>query len=554
MFDKVLIANRGEIAVRIALTCRDLAVTSVAVFSDVDARARHVTVADAAVPLRGTSPAETYLNREAIIEAALATGAQAIHPGYGFMSEKAGFAEAVIAAGLVWIGPPPEAMRLVADKIAARRAAEGAGVPVVPGMIHPLQDSSEVEAFGAEHGYPVAIKAAGGGGGRGLKVARSAAGAPAAFTAARRESETYFGQSAVYVERWLEGPKHMEVQVLAPGPGEAWSLGVRDCSLQRRYQKLVEEAPPPLFAERSAAMGEAAVALSKACGYVGAGTVEFLVDASGRFYFLEVNARLQVEHAVTEAVTGLDLVACQLRIASGERLGFSSDGIEERGHAIECRINAEDPASGFRPAPGRITRYVEPSGPGIRFDSGYGAGDEVPGVYDSLVAKLIAWGADREEARLRMLSALAEVEIEGIQTTVPAHLLLLQTSEFVTGSHTTATVESRFSDDGETQRQETERALAVGGRSARLWHPSMIGSAVASVPTELRDEAVAPMQGTVRILVSEGEEVEAGQAVAVIEAMKMETTVPARRAGTVSSIEVTGGEMVEAGRTLVVLE
>ena len=420
MFSKVLIANRGEIAIRIMRSLEELGVATVAVYSEPDRDAPHARRADEAY-LLGPGPApESYLVVEKIIDAARRAGAEAIHPGYGFLAEDAAFAEAIIDAGLAWVGPPPPAMRLVADKVSARRTAESAGVPVVPGALEPLQDPGGIIAFAAEHGYPVAVKAAGGGGGRGLKVAGSPEQVAAGFEAATREAHAYFGSDAVYVERWLEDPKHMEVQVLAPSSGDPMSLGVRDCSLQRRYQKLVEESPPPRFAERAEDMGAAAVAMCKACGYTGAGTVEFLVDDGGAFYFLEVNARLQVEHTVTEAVTGLDLVACQLRVAAGDPLGFSQGDIVARGHAIECRINAEDPARGFLPDPGVITRLVVPAGPGIRFDSGYVAGDEVPGAYDSLIAKVITWGSDRDGARAAMVRALGELVVEGVATTAPA--------------------------------------------------------------------------------------------------------------------------------------
>ncbi len=573
MFDKILIANRAEIAVRIARTCRDLGVATVAVFSDVDAGALHVELSDEAVALGGVAPGDTYLNRQAVIEAALATGAQAIHPGYGFLAEDAAFAEAIIDAGLAWVGPPPPAMRLMADKVSARRTAESAGVPVVPGALDPLEDPGGVIAFAAEHGYPVAVKAAGGGGGRGLKVAGSPDQVAAGFEAATREAHAYFGSDAVYVERWLEDPKHMEVQVLAPSSGDPMSLGVRDCSLQRRYQKLVEESPPPRFAERAEDMGDAALAMCKACGYTGAGTVEFLVDDGGAFYFLEVNARLQVEHTVTEAVTGLDLVACQLRVAAGDPLGFSQGDIVARGHAIECRINAEDPARGFLPDPGVITRLVVPAGPGIRFDSGYVAGDEVPGAYDSLIAKVITWGSDRDGARAAMVRALGELVVEGVATTAPALQMLLGGTAFRSGAHTTTTVDSTLSDLAVTEPQGGSGGTA-GGRPIRLWHPAMAGAAGAaagaaaegSMPMEGPGSsqplapagplvAAAPLQGTVlKVLVAVGEAVEPGQALVVIEAMKMETAVASRSAGVVAAVEVIPGQAVAAGQTLVVLE
>ena len=557
MFSKVLIANRGEIAVRVARTCRELGVASVAVHSDVDARSRHVATMDEAVHLPGVAPTETYLNVPAILEAARSTGAEAIHPGYGFLSENADFAEAVIGAGLAWVGPPPEATRAVGDKIRARRLAIEAGVPVVPGTTDPLRDPEQVIMFGVENGYPVAIKAAGGGGGRGLKVARSPREVDDAFDSARREAETYFGSSDVYVERYLTNPKHLEVQILAPSPDHALWLGVRDCSLQRRHQKLIEETPPPRFAERASEMGASAVALAKACGYVNAGTVEMLVDETGEFYFLEVNARLQVEHTVTEEVTDLDLVACQLKIASGDPLGFSQEDIDARGHSIECRINAEDPSRGFVPTPGVLTRYVEPNGPGIRVDSGYATGDEIPGAYDSLLAKVITYGSDREQARARMLRALNEMEVEGVETTIPAHLVLLQEEAFVQGTHTTKTVEEGGVLDSLVAAPEAageEDLLLVGGRGVRLWHPGMSASAPAAVHGATGGDLVAPMQGTVlKVLVEEGQEVAAGEPLVVLEAMKMESVIAATQAGTVSEVRVAQGETAAAGEILVVV-
>ena len=560
MFSKILIANRGEIAVRISRTCRELGVAAVAVHSDVDAEARHVRVADEAVSLPGVAPTDTYLNFEAVLDAARSTGAEAIHPGYGFLSENADFAEAVRDAGLVWIGPPPEAIRAVGDKVSARNIARAAGVPLVPGTMEPIDDPKVAREFGDSHGYPVAIKASGGGGGRGLRVARSAGEVEEAFLAARRESEAYFSSSDVYVERYLEAPKHLEVQILAPGPDDALWLGVRDCSLQRRHQKLVEETPPPLFAEAMPEMGAAAVALSKACGYVNAGTVEMLVDSDGSFYFLEVNSRLQVEHTVTEEVLGLDLVACQLRIASGDGIDFDQSYVTSRmrGHSIECRINAEDPAAGFLPSPGKITSYTEPNGLGVRVDSGYAAGDTVPEAYDSLIAKLITWGKDRDEARVRMLRALNEMVIGGIATSIPAHLTLLEEESFVKGDHTTRTIEGGGVLDAlvrtEPQAEQTN-VLMVGGRAVHLWHEGMAASASAAVGAGAAGDLIAPMQGTIlKVLVAAGDEVEAGDGVAVLEAMKMETTIAASRAGKVSEILVGPGDSVGAGQVVAVLE
>ena len=561
MFSKVLIANRGEIAVRIARTCRELGVGSVAVHSDVDATARHVRVADEAVHLPGVAPNETYLKVDAVLEAAKATGAEAIHPGYGFLSENADFADAVAAAGLVWVGPPGDAIRAVGDKVSARRIAQSANVPMVPGTLDPIEDPELIVEFGASHGYPLAIKASGGGGGRGLRVARSEEEVVEAFEAARRESEAYFSSTDVYVERYLAAPKHLEVQLLAPSPTEALWLGVRDCSLQRRHQKLVEETPPPLFAEKMADMGAAAVALSKACGYVNAGTVEMLVDSDGSFYFLEVNSRLQVEHTVTEEVLGLDLVACQLRIASGDPLGLDQADITARlrGHSIECRINAEDPTRGFLPAPGKLTDYSEPNGLGVRIDSGYEKGDTIPEAYDSLIAKLITWGSDREEARHRMLRALEEMVVEGVATSIPAHQVLLQEESFVKGTHTTRTIEGDGVLDAliaaEPAAEAESNVLLVQGRAVHLWHPSMAASASAAVSAGAGGELVAPMQGTIlKVLVTAGDTVAAGDPVVVLEAMKMETTIAAPQAGTVAEMPVGQGESVGAGQVVAVIE
>jgi acetyl-CoA/propionyl-CoA carboxylase biotin carboxyl carrier protein len=560
MFGRILVANRGEIAVRIARTCRERGVEVVAVHSDVDAKSRHVAIAHESVHLPGIASSDTYLNVEAILQAAKATGVEAVHPGYGFLAESADFAEAVGTQGLAWIGPPPEAARAVGDKIRARRLAESAGVPIVPGTKDSARSVEDARVFAADHGYPIAIKAAGGGGGRGLKVARTEDELEPAFESARRESQAYFASTDVYIERYLENPKHLEVQILAPNPDEAMWLGVRDCSLQRRHQKLVEETPPPRFAERAADMGQAATALSKACGYVNAGTVEMLVDEDGSFYFLEVNARLQVEHTITEEILGLDLVACQLQIASGDPLGFSQADIDAHmhGHAIECRINAEDPAKGFVPSPGGIARYVEPNGLGVRVDSGYMAGDVIPDAYDSLIAKLITWGNDREEARVRMLRALDEFVIEGVATTIPAHRLLLQEEVFILGTHTTRTLEeSAFLESLALQEETDEDVLLVGGRPVRLWHPAMSRSAAASVQgsVSVAGDVVAPMQGTIlKVLVDPGASVAAGEGVLVLETMKMETTITAPRAGFISSLQVGPGDSVAVGQTLALIE
>ena len=557
MFDKILIANRGEIAVRIARTCKELGVAVVAVYSDVDKDAKHVQAADEAVHLPGTASTDTYLKVPSILAAAKDTGAQAIHPGYGFLAENADFADEVTAAGLVWIGPPGSATRAVGDKIAARRIATTAGVPIVPGLTDPVEDVAILEEFASKHGYPVAIKAAGGGGGRGLKVAHAADELRDAFDSARREAEAYFGSRDVYIERYLEAPKHLEVQLLAPSPTEAMWLGVRDCSLQRRHQKLVEETPPPMWADRVAEMGEAAVKLSTACGYVNAGTVEMLVDTNGEFYFLEVNARLQVEHTVSEEIYGVDLVAAQLRIASGDPVGFTQADLTPSGHSIECRINAEDPARGFIPTPGPLTTYKEPTGPGVRVDSGYREGDEIPGAYDSLIAKLIVTAEDRTTAIERTREALRSFEIAGVSTTIPAHLRLLEDPSFVRGDHTTRTVEDGPALDNLADELTPQDVLMVEGKPVRLWNPAMAPWAAAAVHggAASAGELTAPMQGTIlKVLVEQGQAVSAGEGVVVLEAMKMETTISASTDGVVEELRVKPGETAAAGQVLAVVK
>src|SRR3954467_9688288 len=443
MFDKVLVANRGEIAIRVARALRELGLASVAVYSEADRGALHVDYADEAYLIGPAAPAESYLKIETLIETALRSNAGAVHPGYGFLAENAPFARAVEEAGLVWIGPPPAAIELMGSKTAARTAMQEAGVPIIPGTTDPVGSVEELLSLGEEIGYPLLIKAAAGGGGKGMEVVDAPGDAEQAFERARRQGQSYFANPDVYVEKLIVDPRHVEVQVLADSHGNVIHLGERDCTMQRRHQKLVEETPSPAVdAELRARIGAIGVDAARACGYRSAGTIEGLLTRAGEYFFMEMNTRIQVEHTVTEEVTGLDLVREQVRIALGERLSITQEQVELRGHAIECRINAEDVAAGFLPAPALVTAYVEPSGPGVRVDSGVGAGNEVSGAYDPMIAKLIVHGVDREHARMRMLRALDEFVIEGPTTLIGFHKALLSHDCFTRGETCHGLVES----------------------------------------------------------------------------------------------------------------
>ncbi len=582
VFAKVLIANRGEIAVRVIRACREMGVATVAVYSDLDRDALHTRLADEAYALGGQAATESYLNAEAILSVIDRSGADAVHPGYGFFSENADFARAVTGRGVTFIGPPPEAIEVMGDKISARLAAEQVGVHGVPGTTDFITHPDQVRAFGAEHGYPVAIKAAYGGGGRGMKGVADETTIEDAIESAKREAMSYFARDEIYMERYLTAPRHVEIQVLADAYGNAVYLGERDCSAQRRHQKLIEEAPAPdLPDEVRTAMGEAAVAVALGCGYTNAGTVEFLYE-DGAFHYLEMNTRLQVEHPVTELVTGLDLVEQQLLIASGEPLDFTQDEVTISGHAIEVRINAEDPAGGaFLPSPGRINSLRVPDGFGIRFDGGYEAGDEISQYYDNLVGKLVVWGRNRDVAIRRTLRALADFEIRGVATTIPADIAILEHPDFAAANHSTKWVEETLdlsevstavqpSNTGDNEVPTTRRDISVevdGRRFAvSMWIPEAAPSAGPSARTRAKRSGVStggsgsgrvavPMQGTiVKVLVAVGDNVDTGDTVCVLEAMKMENNVAANRAGTVSEVLVEPGDSVGAGDVVVVVE
>jgi acetyl-CoA/propionyl-CoA carboxylase, biotin carboxylase, biotin carboxyl carrier protein len=580
-FSKVLVANRGEIAVRIFRTLRELGIGTVAVYSEVDRGSLHVGAADEAY-LVGPGPAsESYLHQERILHVAARAGAEAVHPGYGFLAENAGFARAVGRAGLVWIGPPADAIETMGSKTAAREQMQAAGVPVVPGTTSPVESSEEVVRLGEELGWPLAIKAAAGGGGKGLKVVAGPDEAERALESARREGEAYFSDPTVYVERYLEDPRHVEVQVLADAHGNVIHLGERDCTIQRRHQKLVEETPSPAVGdELRERIGAIAVDAARAVRYRSAGTIEGLLSREGEYFFLEMNTRIQVEHTVTELATGLDLVREQVLIAAGEPLWLRQEDVRLTGHAIECRINAEDPSNGFLPSPGRITTYREPAGPGVRVDSGVASGSEVPQLYDPLVAKLIVHGVDREHARRRMLRALSEFEIGGITTLLGFHRALLEHPCFVSGETCHGVVESEeLAQEAEQLSHETttvpeasdgrlrERVTAVELDGRRFEVKALVPEppyaelvrrrrqrSATGAHGAARDAVVTPMQGTVlSVNVQEGDEVSAGDVICVVEAMKMENEITSHRDGAVTELSVAQGQSVTAGQVICVV-
>jgi acetyl-CoA/propionyl-CoA carboxylase, biotin carboxylase, biotin carboxyl carrier protein len=573
---KVLIANRGEIAVRVVRACRDAGLASVAVYAEPDLDALHVTMADEAYSLAGVTGPETYLDIDKLIKVGLTSGADAVHPGYGFLAENAAFARAVAAAGLTWIGPPPDAIEALGDKVRARHIAREAGAPLTPGTPEPVRDAGEVIAFGREYGFPVAIKAAFGGGGRGLKVARREEDVAELYESAVREATAAFGRGECFAERYLDRPRHVETQCLADAHGHVVVVSTRDCSLQRRHQKLVEEAPAPfLAAAQIETLYGASKAILRRAGYVGAGTCEFLVGQDGTISFLEVNTRLQVEHPVSEEITGLDLVREMFRIAEGEPLGY--DDPPARGHSIEFRINAEDPGRNFLPAPGTITAWNPPSGPGVRVDSGYASGQTVPQVFDSLIAKLIVTGASRTQALQRAARALAEFEVGGMPTVLPFHRAVVADPAFAGEPLRVHTrwIETEFAAPMPDQQAAQAAAAAdresitveVGGKRLEVVVPGSLGlprrpaAATASAersrglsrahraaPGGGGDTVVSPMQGTIiKIAVADGERVSAGDVIVVLEAMKMEQPLTAHKDGTVTGLAVSVGQTVAAG-------
>ncbi|HSF85168.1 MAG TPA: acetyl-CoA carboxylase biotin carboxylase subunit [Acidimicrobiia bacterium] len=578
----VLIANRGEIAVRVIRAVRELGMHSIAVYSELDRDAMHVHLADEAWNIGPAPATDSYLNIARIMGVAREANADLVHPGYGFLAENGPFAQAVMDAGLVWVGPSPDAIVTMGDKIASRRAAEAAGVSGVPGTLDPITDPAAVAAFAEEHGYPVAIKAAHGGGGKGLKVVRAAGEVVGAFESAQREADAYFRNPEVYVERYLDRPRHIEAQIIADTHGTTLFLGERDCSIQRRHQKLIEETPAVgLSDDLRSQLGAAAVAVAEAADYVNAGTVEFLLE-DDHFYFLEMNTRIQVEHTVTEMVTGIDLVKEQIRVALGEPLSFDSAPIN--GHAIEFRINAEDPSTGFLPNPGTVVDYHEPGGLGVRVDSGVRAGSAISQYYDNMVAKLVVWGRDRDEALARGKRALEAFTVTGVATTIPAHLRIIQRPEFLAGTHYTKLVEDEldFSDltpgtaptlPEDEEMEERNITVEVGGRryEVRFWAPVMAPTSAGGQrlaprrrPPKLERTAgagesagvvTAPMQGTiVKVHHQAGTAVSAGDPLCVLEAMKMENEITAPVDGEIVDLRIQAGDTVSAGAVMLVIK
>ncbi len=591
VLQKILIANRGEIAVRVIRAARELGIKTVAVYSELDREALHVRLADEAYALGGQTAAESYLNTAAILDAIKRSGADGVHPGYGFFSENADFARAIEAEGVAFIGPPPAAIEEMGDKVSSRKAALRGGAPIVPGTTEFVTSAEEIAAFGKEFGYPVAIKAAFGGGGRGMKVVHSADDVKSAMESAQREARNFFGRDEIYVEKYLTWPRHVEVQLVGDKHGNCVWVSTRDCSAQRRHQKLIEEAPAPgLPPGVEDAMGEAAIKAAKAVGYFNAGTVEFIYQ-DGEFFFLEMNTRLQVEHPVTEVITGIDLVEWQIRVASGEALPMTQAEVaaQRRGHGIEIRINAENPAGGkFLPSPGKITALRAPDGFGVRFDAGYEAGDEVSQYYDNLVGKLIVWGKDRPTAISRTIRALNEMTVEGVATTIPADLAILEHPDFAAVTHSTKWVEERLDLSGIAPAKKPEAAgddaaalverrttVEVNGKrfDVKMWVPdtpmvaAVAGAAAGGAKKPARSssgggaggasgsgDVAVPMQGTiVKVLVEVGQTVEVGQPVVVLEAMKMENQINAEKAGTVKEIKVEAGAKVGAGDVVVII-
>jgi acetyl-CoA/propionyl-CoA carboxylase biotin carboxyl carrier protein len=586
---KILIANRGEIAVRVIRAARELGIATVAVYSELDRNALHVRLADEAFALGGQTAAESYLNTEAILNAIRLSGADGVHPGYGFFSENPDFNRAIAAMGVAFIGPPPAAVDVMGDKVSSRKAALEGGAPIVPGTTEFAKGAQEIIDFGNSSGWPVAIKAAFGGGGRGMKVVHTPDDVQDAVDSAQREAKAYFGRDEIYVERYLTWPRHIEVQLVGDQHGEVVWISTRDCSAQRRHQKLVEEAPAPALPDGvEEAMGQAAIKVAKAVGYYNAGTVEFIYQ-DGEFFFLEMNTRLQVEHPVSEEITGIDLVEWQIRVASGEPLPMTQAEVaaSRHGHSIEIRINAENPAGGkFLPSPGLITKLTTPDGFGVRFDGGYEAGDEISQYYDNLVGKLIVWGKDRTTAIARTIRALEEMVVEGVATTIPADLAILRHPDFAAMQHSTKWVEEVLdlsgiaapappaASDGDSEPLvQRNTTVEVNGKrfDVRMWVPDgqtvVQGSTAKAAKKPARAAAAhagaggagsgnvtAPMQGTiVKILVEVGQEVETGQSVVVLEAMKMENQIAAERTGTVKEIKTTTGATVGAGDVLIVI-